>query len=260
MARSSETPEKLVINGIEIELFRRGFGPPLLYLHGIDGPNHHARFLHQLSQRFDVIAPTHSGFGNSVRPAHLRRIDDLAFLYLDLIDQLSLDQLVLIGSSLGGWIAAELAGWCSHSLSKLILVAPLGLKATGGTELADIFIRDSQSMAGLLYDDPAKHALESSPLSEERLALTVRNRAGLAHYAWDPYMHNPQLAYRLHRIHTPTLIIRGASDGFVSQQYVENYSRMILGSQIELIPAAGHEPQFEQPERFITCIETFLAA
>ncbi len=160
------------------------------------------------------------------------------FSTLDLIDQLGLRELILIGASLGGWIAAEVASWCSHALSKLVLAEPIGIKSEdrGTPAIPDIFIRRPGAVAELLYHDPAKRALDSGPLSEEKLAATGRNREALARYVWEPYMHNPKLHRRLHRIRIPTLILRGASDGIVSQTYVESYSRMIPVRESKLFP------------------------
>lgn len=260
MPDRSDAIQKLVVNEIEVQLFRRGFGTPVLFLHGIDGLDPTARFLHLLSERFDVIAPSHPGFDNSQLPEHCNRVDDIAFLYLDLIDQLGLRELIVIGASLGGWIAAEIASWCSHALSKLVLAGPIGIKSEDRVtpEIPDIFIRRPEATAELLYHDPARRALDSGPLSEEKLAVTGRNREMLARYVWEPYMHNPKLHHRLHRIRVPTLILRGASDGIISPAYIEAYSRMLPGSRIETIPAAGHEPQLEQPEEFVNRVVAFI--
>lgn len=97
------------LQGIDVEVVRRGKGQPLLLLHGGGGPVGKLPFIEQLAQHFDVIAPTHPGFGGSTIPDHFDRIDDLVFLYLDLLEELALRDVILLGFSMGGWTAAELA-------------------------------------------------------------------------------------------------------------------------------------------------------
>src|SRR5438067_11405129 len=100
--------ERRKIKGLDIELIERGHGPPLLFLHPGIGIDPRAAFLDELAQRVRVIAPSHPGFGGSDQPPSFTTIDDLAYFYLDLLDELALDDVTLVGVSLGGWIAAEM--------------------------------------------------------------------------------------------------------------------------------------------------------
>lgn len=250
---------KIRVGDVELEVFRRGSGPPLLLLHGGDGLDHRARFMELLARRFEVIAPSHPGFGRSPLPDRFDSVDDLAYLYLDLIDALDLHDVVLVGFSLGGWIAAEVAVRCCHRIGRLVLVAPVGIKL-GGREtrdLPDIFATNPDELARLAFHDPSKAAVDYAALSDDELRIIARNRESLALYTWEPYMHNPKLRYRLGRIRVPTLVIRGASDRIVSAAYADGYSALISDAKTSTIDAAGHSPQIEQPEELANRIIAF---
>jgi pimeloyl-ACP methyl ester carboxylesterase len=251
----------LRIDDLELEVFHRGAGAPMLILHGGDGLDHRAKFLELLSTRFEVIAPSHPGFGSSPLPDWYDSVEDLAYLYLDLLDQLALSDVVLVGLSLGGWVAAEMAVRCAHRLAKLVLVGAVGIK-TGGREtreIPDIFALSPDVVTKLMFHDPAKAARDMSAMSDDELTAIARNRESLALYTWEPYMHNPKLRYRLGRIHIPTMLLRGASDGFVSASYAQAYAALISGARLEAIAQAGHLPQIEQPEEFVKRIFEFTA-
>ena len=129
------------LQGQEIDVVRKGSGQPLVLLHGGGGPIASMPFADKLAEKFEIIAPTHPGFAGSKIPDHFNRIDDLVYLYLDLLDELDLNDVILMGFSMGGWTAVELATMNSTRLSKMILVDPVGVK-TGGREdrdIADVF-------------------------------------------------------------------------------------------------------------------------
>jgi pimeloyl-ACP methyl ester carboxylesterase len=228
-------------------------------LHGGDGLDHRAKFLHLLADGFEVIAPSHPGFGRSPLPDRFDSVDDLAYLYLDLLDTFDLRDVVLIGFSLGGWIAAEVAVRCCDRLKKLILVAAVGIKVSDREtrDIPDIFATAPDQLIKLTFHDPRRGAIDYAALPDEELRIIARNRESLALYTWEPYMHNPKLRYHLDRIAVPTLLIRGASDGLVSQRYAEAYAELIPGARLEVIAEAGHAPQIEQPAEFVNRVIAF---
>ncbi|HKV56340.1 MAG TPA: alpha/beta hydrolase [Candidatus Binataceae bacterium] len=252
---------KLTIGDLELEVFHRGVGPPMLLLHGGSGLDHRAKFLELMAARFEVIAPSHPGFGRSPLPDRFDSVDDLAYLYLDLLDTLDLREVTLVGFSLGGWIAAELAVRCSHRLKRLVLVGPVGIKVSDREtrDLPDIFALSPDTVAKLTFHDPAQAVLDFSSMSDDELRIIARNRESLALYSWEPYMHNPKLRYRLGRIRIPALLIRGQSDGLISPAYAEAYAALIPGSRLETIAEAGHVPQIEQPEEFARRVIAFAS-
>jgi pimeloyl-ACP methyl ester carboxylesterase len=261
MSTVPQESRTIALQGIDLRLQHQGAGPPLLLLHGGDGPQEHLPFFQHLTERFEVIAPTHPGFAGSAIPERFDDLDDLAYLYLDLMDALDLREAVLMGFSMGGWVAAEMAVRTTHRLSRLILVDAVGIKpgARDTRDIADIFALPDAEVAKLLYADTSK-APHSTALSEAQATALAANRIAHAFYTWDPYMHNPRLRYRLHRIDVPTLLIWGANDGLVSTAYAEAYCQMIPGAQLVVIPEAGHWPQMEQPERFLDHVLSFTTA
>lgn len=259
MGARAITDGRLSIGDVQLEVFHRGSGPPMLLLHGGAGLDHRAAFLGLLARRFEVIAPSHPGFGRSPLPDRFDSVDDLAYLYLDLIDELDLHDVVLVGFSLGGWIAAELAVRCSHRLGKLVLVAPVGIKVSGREtrDLPDIFATAPDELARLAWHDPTKATIEYASLTDDELRIIVRNRESLALFTWEPYMHNPKLRHHLSRIRIPTLLLRGASDRIVSAAYADAYAALIPGARTGLIADAGHAPEIEQPDELVTRIFDF---
>ena len=246
------------LQGIDLPVMRRGAGSPLLLLHGGDGPQGALPYFAKLAERFDVIAPTHPGFEGSPIPEHFDTMEDLVYLYLDLLDALDLRNVIILGCSMGGWAAVEIAVRNSNRLSKLILADAVGIKP-GDREtrdIADIFGLPDTEAAKLLFHDPSQ-APNLGDLSDEQITELAGNRIALAMYTWEPYMHNPKLRHRLHRIDVPVLLIWGASDGLVTVKYGEAYRDMIPGAKLVVIPEAGHLPQVEQPDTFINHVLSF---
>lgn len=243
------------LQGIDVEVVRKGKGQSLLMLHGGGGPIAGMPFAAKLAERFEIIAPTHPGFGGSRIPEPFTRVDDLAFLYLDLIDELDLNNIVLMGFSMGGWTALEMAVMNSTRLSRLILVDSVGVKVGGryDRDIADIFGLPSEKLAKMMWHDPAK-APDMSKLTDEQLQVVAANRQALGVYTWDPYMHNPKLPQRMHRVRVPTHFIWGASDGLVTVDYGRKFSSLIKGATMTVIEKAGHSPQSEQPDAFVEAV------
>jgi pimeloyl-ACP methyl ester carboxylesterase len=109
-----------------------------------------------------------------------------------------------------------------------------------------------------MFHDPAKARVDLSKLSAEQLTIIARNRETLALLVWEPYMHNPKLKHRLHRVTAPVLFMRGASDGLVSAEYLAKYAALLPHARVETIADAGHSPQVEQPEAFVAKVTSFF--
>ena len=215
-----------------------------------------------LSARHRLIAPSHPGFGKSSLPEWIDAVDDIAYIHLELLERLGLDQVDVIGCSIGGWIAAELATKAPKSVRRLVLVGPVGVK-TGPVDrldVPDIFALPQSALEKLLFHDPDRMRMDPTRLTDEQLAIMVRNRETLALLAWEPYMHNPKLPHRLHRVTAPTLFLRGESDGLVSAEYLAAYARLLPNARTETIAAAGHAPHIEQPDAFARTVLQFLDA
>jgi len=178
------------INGCKLGFARAGRGVPLLYLHGTDGLAEWPAILEALAERFDVIVPDHPGFGTSEIPAWIDDVSDVAYLYLDAIEALQLSGIHVVGQSLGGWIALEMAVRSTHRLRSLTLISAAGIHVKGVPK-ADIFMIDPEEQARLAYADPklgAEAALRSDGLDATKLAtayaaLPVQDRKSLTEKA-----------------------------------------------------------------------------
>jgi pimeloyl-ACP methyl ester carboxylesterase len=251
-----------MIAGIDIELFDHGAGAPILFLHGAGGVRPDDPFLALLARGRRVVVPSHPGFGRSALPDWLDSVDDIAHVHLELLDRLGLREVDLIGTSVGGWIAAEMATKVPERFPHVVLIAPVGVK-TGPVDKLDIpemFAIPQDKLQRLLFHDPEKFRPDLKALSDEQLAIMARNRETLALLAWEPYMHNPKLIHRLHRVGAPTLFLRGESDGLVSADYLERYARLVPNSKLVTIAQAGHVPQLEQPQVTADMVLAFLGA
>jgi pimeloyl-ACP methyl ester carboxylesterase len=255
--------KRMDAGGVSVELSERGEGRPILFLH----PGHPAgrmdpaaRALELLAQKGRVIAPTHPGFGMDAAPPHLTTVDDLAYLYLDLMDAMDLRDTVVVGVSLGGWIAAEMAIKSCERISCLLLANTVGIKV-GSREtrdIADIYAITDKQLAELVYADPARMARDSKSLPPSELTLMARSRESTGRYSWTPYMHDPKLKGRLHRIHVPTLVLWGEADRVVTPDYGRAFAAAIPGARFVTVEGAGHFPHLEQPDAFARRILDFV--
>jgi pimeloyl-ACP methyl ester carboxylesterase len=251
-----------IIAGAKIELIERGSGRPLVFLHPGIGIDPGAAVLDRLAEGARVIAPVHPGFGRSELPRGMTSVDDLAYFYLDLFEELDLADAVVVGVSFGAWIAAEIAVKTTARLSHLVLADAFGIKV-GDREtrdIADIFAMTEAQVAERAYCDPAGARRDYARMDEADLMVVARNREATARFGWSPYMHDPKLKGRLHRIRIPTLVLWGDSDRIVAPDYGRAYAAAIPGARFELIERAGHFPHLEQPDNFARRVLAFAAA
>ena len=199
------------VNGSKLELIDRGRGRPILFLHPHIGLEPSAPVLAMLAAGGRLIAPSHPGFGRSELPTSLTTVDDLAYFYLDAMDALDLEQTLVVGISFGAWIAAAIAIKSTARLSRLVLANPVGIKV-GDREtrdILDVFAMLEDEFNEKAFADPAAARRDYRALSEDELRIVARNRKSAARFAWSPYMHDPKLRARLHRITIPTLVLWG---------------------------------------------------
>jgi len=259
-AFESSVAERLSVGGVELEVVRRGAGRPVLLLHGAQNVDPRARFLDLLGQHAEIVAPSHPGFGSSARPADFETVYDLVHLYLDALEALPYEKVTLVGLSFGGWLAAEIAVTCGHRLDALVLVDAFGIKISDREtpDILDVFNTSPEEVTRRSWHAPGQWAPDYDAMSDEELVIRARNWDALCLYGWHPYMYNPQLTRWLARITVPTLVLWGASDGIVKPSYGRAYSELIPGSRFEIIEAAGHHPEIEQPEAFVDRVVGFL--
>jgi pimeloyl-ACP methyl ester carboxylesterase len=240
-------------------MMRGGKGPPLLFLHGAGGAGVWLPFMQTLSERFDVIVPDHPGYGRSDRPDWLDELTDLAYFYLDFIERLGLDDVHLVGSSLGGWVAAELAVRNTSRLRTLTLVDAAGIHVNGVPK-GDLFLwQPEERIRNLFVDQRLADQRLAMPLTEEQIDIALKNELTTADLAWQPRFYNPQLRKWLHRIDVPTLIVWGDGDKVFPAPYAKEYGRLIRGSRVEVLPGCGHLPHVEKPDVFADLFSRFAA-
>ena len=262
--------ERLRAGGIELEVLRLGKGRPILLVHGINNINPAAPFLAPLGEHGEVFAPSHPGFGHSPRTEDFDTMYDLVRLYLAVLDEIPGEKVIMVGFSFGGWIAAEVAVCRPRKLDRLVLVDPVGIKIGGRAErdIVHFFNTSPDELNRRAWHDPANrspgsyglgwHTTIGEAMSDEEMITLARNWDALCLYAWRPHMYNPQLKRWLHRIAVPTLVLWGASDRIVTPEYGRAYSSLIPGGRFELIRAAGHHPELEQPQAFVAAVLDFL--
>jgi pimeloyl-ACP methyl ester carboxylesterase len=252
----------LVVNGTRIDMIERGSGRPLLFLHPENGIEPALAAIDALAKDARVIAPTHPGFGRSELPKGMRSVDDLSYFYLDMLDQLDLRDLTVVGVSLGAWIAAEIAVKSTARLSKLVMANAVGVKV-GDREtrdIVDVFALTEKEFIDIAYSDPAAGTRDYKALPDAEVLAAARAREATARFAWNPYFHNPRLKSRLHRIRIPTLFLWGTHDRMLSESYGRAYCAMIPGARFEMIERAGHFPHQEQPRLFAEKVLAFAKA
>jgi pimeloyl-ACP methyl ester carboxylesterase len=238
----------------------RGEGRTFLLLHGGGGPQTVAGFADLLATQGParVVTPVHPGFGGTPRPDGLASIAGLAALYHELLDQLGLQDVTVIGNSIGGWIAAELALLGSPRIRGIVLADAAGIEVDGHP-VADIFPMSMDELARLSYHDPAAFRIDPDAMTDAQRAGMAANRAALLVYAGQR-MADPSLRARLAAIRHPTLVVWGDADQIVDPAYGRAYAAAIPGAGFQLLPAAGHLPQIEAPELLLRAIWDFAAA
>jgi pimeloyl-ACP methyl ester carboxylesterase len=243
--------------GCKIKLMRGGEGAPLLYLHGARGATAWLPFMEQLSRHFAVIVPHHPGYGESDTPDWLDNVGDLAFFYLDMLDAMKLEGVTLVGSSLGGWISAEIAIRSTRRLRSLVLSCAAGIHVQGVAK-GDIFLwSPEQSARNMFHDQKFADEMLAQPMSEDRLMTEAKNRLTTAKLGWQPRLYNPDLPKWLHRIDVPTLLVWGEQDKVIPLPHGPVFQQLIPGSRLEVIKDCGHIPQIERVDEWVGKIVAF---
>jgi len=257
---SKRNSSLLRVSGVEVEVERRGRGRPLLVLYGEDALELDASVTAELARDHELIIPSPPGFGRSERPDWIESPDDISYIYLDLMERLNIEKMPAIGFSFGGWLALEMATKDDGLFSKLVLVDPYGVKIGGpmDRDIEDVWNIHPEKVAELKWFDADKGKRDFTAMPESELTVIARNNESFARFCWDPCLHNPKLARRLHRVRMPTLFVWGKNDGIVTPDYGKAYSRMIPGAEFSVIGKAGHYPHLEQPDEFMRLVRGFL--
>ena len=246
-----------------VQVFREGRGDPLVFLHGELGHPRpeQSEFLKALSRHYTVYVPQHAGYGESEGLEEIDDVQDLALYHFDVLDALGLERPVLMGHSMGGMVALEMATLCSHRARSLVLVASLGLWHDD-FPIPDLFTISRGELRGKLFSDARSElALQVLPedfASQEAEMAYWQGLSAAGKLLWGlPY--NPKLARRLHRVSVPTLIVWGEEGGLLHPQYGEMFRTGIRDSEKVTIEGSRHMPHLENPGEFVRQVSRFLA-
>ena len=261
LSKGGGQPETIDLHGRPTVIMHAGDGPPLVYLHSTLGESFlWLPFYQTLAKKYRVLVPTHPGFGQSGGFDQIDTVEDMAFHYVELLDALGLDQVILGGVSLGGWIAAEFAVRWPERVTKLWIADAPGLWVPE-QPLADLFraAQDRDELRKLLFHDPNGYmaTLVIKKEADEQAMLTAfQSMTVLARLVWErPY--DPKLAARLRRVQCPTLLLWGDDDRLVPPAYGEAYRKLLPQAELKLIKDCGHLPMFEKEAEFVEALLTF---
>ena len=234
-----------------------GTGRPMLLLHGGGGPATVRDLGLALAAEARVLTPTHPGFGGTGRPAELDNVAALAAHYLHMLVERGLNDVVLIGSSIGGWIAAEMAIQNSRRLGALVLLNPVGI-STPDAVVKNVAGLSREALVRLASHDADRVLANTPPATPERLAQLASNGAALTAYDHGAGMMAAGLRERLSSVTVPALVLWGVSDGIAPPAYGRAYAAAFGNGGFEEVVGAGHLPHIEQPAHVLAAIRRFL--
>jgi pimeloyl-ACP methyl ester carboxylesterase len=262
-AAAAPCAETVLVGGLRVHVLSAGTGSPLVYLHGAGDLGGWLPALDRLAADFRVVRPDHPGFNQSADDAAIGSVAALAKRYLDVLDALGLDEFHLIGTSLGGWLAAEIALRAPARVRRLVLVDAAGLAP--GSPAPNMFRVEADALVALTCGDEASLAAgrqrdaavrADAVLSERRR----RNTATTARIAGDPYMHDPALPGRLADLRVPTLVVWGALDGLFPVAMAGHWKNLLPDAGSHIVAGAGHLPLVDRPAEFARVVADFLSA
>ena len=244
------------VTGERLHIFDAGAGETVLFLHGAGGANWYP-LLETLAQTRHVLAPEHPGFGRSQIPEWMMSVGDLAFFYLDVLEKLDLKNVHLVGHSLGGWTAAEIAIRSTARLKSLSLLAPAGVRSPE-VPFGDIFLWSPEEHARHSFFDQNLIDARIKQLAATDIDITLQNRAAAARLAWNPRLNNPQLTYWLHRIDVPTLFVWGKEDAICPLACAEPFMKPIKNAELYTLSETGHGLHTERPKEVAAKLNSFF--
>jgi pimeloyl-ACP methyl ester carboxylesterase len=245
------------LTAAKLHLARAGSGRPVLVLHHDIGSPDRLPFYDALASRFDVLVPHHPGYGKSERPQWLRSVRDVAVIYQALLSELGIERATLIGLGFGGWIAAEMATMAPREFHRLVLVGAMGLKPPDG-DIFDQAIVSYIDYARAGFHDQQAFAKVYGDVTTDQLVEWDLCREMSFRIAWKPYMYNPTLPQLLGGVRAPALVVWGEDDKIVPRSAGERYADLLPNARLEIVRAAGHCVDMEQPEQLARLAGAFI--
>jgi pimeloyl-ACP methyl ester carboxylesterase len=247
------------VNGVTFKLNRVGKGEPVLFLHGANGLPQWLPFFDALGDGYEVLVPEHPGFGASDDPPWIRNVPDLALFYLDVFEELRLERFHLIGHSLGGWLAAEIAIRDRSRLKSVTIMSAAGIRVPG-LPSGDLFIWGPEETIRNVYCDQAlAERLIAIKPTEEQMDMMLKNRFTATKFGWHPRWLNPDLEKWLHRIKVPSLVVWGREDNIFPWQYAELWMKRLPNARrLVMVERCGHAPHAEKADEVIPAVRAFF--
>jgi pimeloyl-ACP methyl ester carboxylesterase len=249
--------------GARCRVLEAGSGQPVVFFHGAGGLLAENPFLDRLAARYHVFAPELPGYGESTGEDLLEDMLDFTLHGWDVVTALGLTRPHLIGHSMGGMMAAEMAAIAPRDLDRLVLVAAAGLWIEEHP-IPDIFALLPDQLVELLFQDPVKGqtlltgGVDFSDVEAfKTFYLGQQRRLAMAGKILFP-IPNRRVSKRLYRVTAPTLVLWGAADRLIVPAYAQRWARLVPGATAALVPDAGHMLPYEQPEAFVAAVSRFL--
>ena len=254
--------ERVTVGQTQLYLLKGGSGRPCLVLHGIEGHEGWLTFHEILAGRHTVWAPSHPGYGHTPAPDWLTSVQHQAIFYHWFLQQAGLDQVDLVGTGLGGWIAAEMAVMDSSRLRRLVLVDAAGIRPQQ-SDMLDVFLVPWRQVIerGFLtgQESPEYQRIYTNAPIQEFGGIREAGRMMTMRMCFKPYMHDPSLPGMLSKIRTPTLVVWGDADQMIPLECGHAFANSIPGARLHVLPDCGHFAHLDQPQRFAEALREFLS-
>lgn len=255
------TEEKIAVAGTQLYLLKGGSGRPLLVLHGEEGHEGWLAFHEALAPSATVYAPSHPGYGHTEAPEWISEIRHQAVFCNWFLQEAGLDAVDLVGTGVGGWIAAEMAVMCPDRLRRLVLVGAAGVRPEQD-EIFDIFVTPWTQVIERSFHDP-----KSAPEHQRLYGEPMPEFGGFRESAktmnikmcYRPYMYDPALPAMLGKVRVPTLLVWGADDRIVPSECGRLYQQSIPGAELRTIERCGHWAHLEKPQELASIVKEFTA-
>lgn len=242
---------------LSLTITEAGNGRAALILHGGGGPFTVQSIAAHLASSMRAIVPTHPGWNGTERPAWLDTIPDLARVYVQMLKEQGYHDVVVIGSSIGSWLAGEMALYDqAHLITGLVIIDGAGVEIEG-QPIRDFYALDARGIAEYSYHDPDRFYIDPATVPPEQVARQRANMVTMRVFAGDSMFDSTLLA-RLGQIQIPTLVLWGDSDRIVTPAYGRALAAAIPNASFSLVTDAGHLPHFEEPEATFAMLDAYL--
>jgi pimeloyl-ACP methyl ester carboxylesterase len=253
------TYSTITIRGASVPLKRAGAGAPMLMLHGAGGSPRFLPGMQALARKFEVIVPQAPGFGGGDAPPWLATIGDWANFYLEFMEEFDLRAVHVVGLSLGGWVAAELAVRDASRLASLTLMDAPGIDVPDVPPLDTARLSEEAAVRAIYFDEKFADEAVARALNPANDAVRRANQRTVAKLTGALKHHDPNLRRNLDRLRIPTLILWGENDRLYPLAYGEAWQKAIPGARLVVLPRCGHLPIQEKPEEFAASVADFCA-